>query len=113
MIRNDWVCPVCGLIMVRPYDSNYMTCILLHTKLHRCLKLMDLPPAYQHWTIRKDYEIDGQHGRWRYIPHEHKTCLEKAPPEGCVVARVAFRGGWAARLFGPKKRSRHESGRSI
>lgn len=107
MTLEDWICPTCGCTMIRPLGSNYMTCSYGYGKLHKCWGIMDLPIATRINT--KTYllapYLKTHPYEFEYVPHTHKHCLDTAPPEGCVVARVRFRAGWAARMLRPKKTS--------
>ncbi len=99
MTRKDWLCPKCGNEMSKISD-RYITCLCGNTRLFNTWSIDDLPRAMRVWEgTTRDYFIQGCGDDWRYVPHRHKTALDKAPPEGCVVASVAFRGGRAVRLF--------------
>ena len=98
MTRNDWLCPMCGDVMVRLAGSKYMVCLCGNGKLHPCRRLQNLLEAYK--INSRDFWIRGYpHDVYQYVPHGHKTALGKAPAEGQVVASAAFRGGRAVRLF--------------
>ncbi len=102
MTRKDWLCPQCGNEMVKISDK-YITCLCGNTRLFNTWSVSDLPMAVK--LNARDFRITyidssaGKAPRYQYVSHGHKAALEKAPPEGCVVASVAFRGHRAVRLF--------------
>ncbi len=115
MTRKDWLCPTCGDVMVRFPYNRYMLCLRGHGKLHPVWGVKDLPCARKvssrdFWIKLDAGKYQFRSGRYQYIPHGHKTALEKAPAEGQVVASVAFRGGRAVRLF-KKKEARKDTHR--
>ena len=97
MTRKDWLCPECGDVMLINPQGKYMVCFKGHGKLYPRFGLKDLPHALH--VNSKEFVIGERDGRYQYVPHGHKTALDQAPPEGCVVASVAFRGHRAVRLF--------------
>ncbi len=102
MTRKDWLCPVCGDVMIIPiYNSKYLVCPHRCGRLRQRWYLGDLPHALH--VNSKEFVIGERDGRYQYVPHGHKTALGKAPPEGYVVASVPFRGGRAVRLFRRKE----------
>ena len=107
MTRKDWLCPVCGDVMLINPQGKYMVCFKGHGKLRHIPLMSDLPMAVKlndrdFWITYIDSSA-GKAPRYQYVPHWHKTALDQAPPEGCVVASVAFRGHRAVRLFRRKK----------
>ena len=101
MTRDDWLCPKCGNEMVK-ISSKYITCLCGNTRLFNTFGIADLPRAMK-CTLYPGYWIPFFGTHWRYVPHGHKTALDKAPLGGCVVASVAFRGSRAVRLFQRKE----------
>lgn len=106
MTRKDWLCVVCGNEMVKISDK-YITCLCGNTRLFNTWSIEDLPYATKisarvFWITYIDSSA-GKAPRYQYVPHGHKAALDKAPPEGCVVASVAFRGRRAVRLFRRKR----------
>ncbi len=107
MTRKDWLCFKCNNEMVRISDK-YITCLCGNTRLFNVWSMGDLPEATQinsrdFWVKIGVGKYQFRYGIYQYVPHGHKTALDKAPPEGCVVASVAFRGGRAVRLFRRKR----------
>ncbi len=101
MIRKDWLCPKCKNVMVKISDK-YITCLCGNTRLFNTWSVWDLPHAKK--VNDRDFWIGFVlSDRYQYVPHGHKTALDKAPPGGCVVASVAFRGHRAVRLFKRKR----------
>ena len=109
MTRKDWLCPVCGNVMIQVHPcSSSMCCFITpaHSKCRPLWRLHDLPHATR--ISNRDYLIPRQRGvliwsaRYQYVPRGHETALDKAPTEGHVVASVTFRGGRAVRLFKKK-----------
>ncbi len=104
MTCKDWLCPICCDVMMSTPSGYYMVCEKAHWNglLHRKHGLVDLPQTLQ--INSRDFHIRGiPHNRYQYVAHGHKTALDKAPPEGCVVASVAFRGHRAVRLLRRKR----------
>ncbi len=98
MTRKDWLCPVCGDVMNILSSKGYMLCLRGHGRLHPVYwHVQNLPQSQK--IKGKTYWIASHGNGWEYVPHGHKTALDKAPPEGHVVASVAFRGHRAVRLF--------------
>lgn len=90
MKRRDWLCKMCGDVMIKTSDQ-YMTCPKRHGLLLPLWCVSDLPRA-----VRFDYKrfvISGIISCWEYVPHAHKGCLGHAPEPNHVVAAVRLAHG--------------------
>ena len=86
MVRKDWWCPRCGKLMVSSQCDRFMVCMHCWAPMKMRRGMKDLMAARR--VDYRRFTISSYCGFWEYVPHAHKSCMDRAPEPDTIIAKV-------------------------